>query len=209
MYFQYGSTEVNYLKSTDKRLAYVIDKIGHINRTLDDDLFSSIVHHIIAQQISAKAEVTIWGRLHDLCGDINPSNIHRLNWQDFRNVGIGNRNSEYIKLVAHKIIEGEYYLKSIPEMEDEESIRRLTEIKGIGRWTAEMILLFCLQRKNILSFDDHGIRRVMSMTFQLETINRSTFEKYRMKFSPYNSIVSLYFWEVNAGAIPELSSTCL
>lgn len=72
-----------------------------------------------------------------------------------------------------------------------------------------MILLFCLQRKNILSFDDHGIRRGMSMTFQLETINRSTFEKYRMMFSPYNNIAGLYFWEVNAGAIPELSSTSL
>lgn len=128
MFFQYGVTEVNYLKSRDKRLAYVIDKIGHINRTLDDDLFSSIIHHIIAQQISAKAEVTIWGRLRDLCGDINPSNINRLSWQDFRNIGIGNRKSEYIKLLARKIIDGEYDLKSIPEMEDEDAIRRLTEI---------------------------------------------------------------------------------
>lgn len=205
MFFQYSATEVNYLKSRDKRLAYVIDKIGHINRTLDDDLFSSIIHHIIAQQISAKAEVTIWGRLRDLCGDINPSNIHKLSWQDLRNIGIGNRKSEYIKLFARKIIDEEYDLQSIPKMEDEEAIRRLTEIKGIGRWTAEMILLFCLQRSNILSFDDHGIRRGMCMTFKLDSINRSTFENYRKKFSPYNSVASLYFWEVNAGAISELA----
>lgn len=206
MYFQYGETETNYLKSKGKHLARVIDEVGHINRKIDDDLFSAIVHQIIAQQISAKAESTIWKRLCDSCCEVSPNNIRKFKREDFVMLGINSRKAEYIATFTKNIIDGIFDLETIQGMEDEEAIQKLAEIKGIGRWTAEMILLFGLHRRDILSFEDPGIQKGICMTFKLRSIDQENFEKFRKLFSPYNSVASLYFWEVNAGAIPELSS---
>ena len=90
-------------------------------------------------------------------------------------------------------------------MSDDEAIRALSELRGIGVWTAEMILLFSLQRENIFSYDDLAIQRGLRMLYRHKRIDRALFEKYRRRFSPYCSVASLYLWAVSGGAIPELS----
>ena len=87
---------------------------------------------------------------------------------------------------------------------DEEAIRELSSLKGIGVWTAEMILLFCMQRPDVLSCDDLAIQRGLRMVYHHRKIDRGLFEKYRRRFSPYGSVASLYLWAVSGGAIPEL-----
>ncbi len=87
---------------------------------------------------------------------------------------------------------------------DEDAIRQLCELKGIGVWTAEMILLFCMQRPNIFSFGDLALLRGIRMVYHHRKIERPLFEKYRRRFSPYGSVASLYFWAVAGGAIPEM-----
>lgn len=89
-------------------------------------------------------------------------------------------------------------------MEDEESISYLSSLKGIGRWTAEMILLFCLQRKNIFSYNDLAIQRGLKMIYHHKKITKDLFEKYRRRFSPYCSVASLYIWYVSGNRCKDI-----
>lgn len=204
MYFIYGDEEIEYLKSKDKILGGVIEKIGHIERVTDTDLFSSVVHHIIGQQISTKAQETIWQRLKDELGEVNAENIYKTDISRLQSLGISFRKAEYIKDFADKVHSGSFNLQDILEMSDEEAIKALVSLKGIGVWTAEMILLFCLQRPDIFSFDDLAIQRGLRMVYHHRKIDRKLFEKYRRRFSPYCSVASLYLWAVSGGAIPEM-----
>ncbi len=204
MYFIYGDEEIEYLKSKDKILGGVIEKIGHIERVTDTDLFSSVVHHIIGQQISTKAQETIWQRLKDELGEVNAENIYKTDISRLQSLGMSFRKAEYIKDFADKVHSGNFNLQDISEMSDEEAIKALASLKGIGVWTAEMILLFCLQRPDIFSFDDLAIQRGLRMVYHHRKIDRKLFEKYRKRFSPYCSVASLYLWAVSGGAITEM-----
>lgn len=204
MYFEYGDKETEYLKSKDVRLAEVIDKIGHINRAADSDLFSSVVHHIIGQQISTKAQQTIWQRMNDAFGEVTADTIVNATVDELQSLGMTFRKAEYIKDFSQKILSGEFDLDAVEHMTEGEAITALASLKGIGVWTAEMILLFCLQRPNILSYDDLAIQRGMRMVYHHRKIDRKLFEKYRRRLSPYCSVASLYFWAVAGGAIADM-----
>ena len=204
MYFKYGDKETAYLKAKDKKLAAVIDRIGHIYRPVDIDLFSSIVHHIIGQQISSKAQKTIWQRVNDAYGTVSPEIIGRASLSELQSLGITFRKAEYIKNLCAKILDHHFDLAAVERMSDEEAIVTLSCLKGVGVWTAEMILLFCLQRPDVLSYGDLAILKGMRMVYHHQKIDRGLFEKYRRRFSPYCSVASLYFWAVAGGAIPEM-----
>lgn len=204
MYFSYGETEVSYLRRKDKRLCAVIDQIGHIDRAVDTDLFSSVIHHIIGQQISTKAQATIWQRMQDALVKVNAETILAAGIPKLQALGMTFRKAEYITDFAEKVHTGAFDLEGIWQKSDEEAIRELSSLKGIGVWTAEMILLFCMQRQDVLSCDDLAIQRGLRMVYHHRKIDRGLFEKYRRRFSPYGSVASLYLWAVSGGAIPEL-----
>ena len=205
MYFAYGQTETNYLKAKDSRLAAVIDRLGHINRTVDTDLFSSVVHHIIGQQISTKAQATIWQRMQDTLGTVSAETILAAGVPALQALGMTFRKAEYLTDLAGRIVDGSIDLETVRSMDDAEAIRALSSLRGIGVWTAEMILLFCLQRPDIFSYDDLAIRRGLRMVYRHRRIDRALFERYRRRFHPYGSVASLYLWAVSGGAIPELT----
>lgn len=202
MYFQYGDEAIAYLRQKDARLGDVIDRIGHIDRAVDRDLFSSVVHHIIGQQISTKAQITIWQRMQDALGTVTASTILAAGVPRLQALGMTFRKAEYITDFAEKVQAGTFDLKGISQKSDEEAIRALSTLKGIGVWTAEMILLFCMQRPDIFSYDDLAIQRGLRMVYHHREISRKLFEKYRRRFSPYCSVASLYLWAVSGGAIP-------
>lgn len=205
MYFEYGETEISYLRQKDKRFGEVIDRIGHINRTVDTDLFSSVVHHIIGQQISTKAQATIWQRMQNALGEVNAETIRVAGVQKLQSMGMTFRKTEYITDFAEKVHNATFNLDAVEHMSDADAIRELSALKGIGVWTAEMILLFCLQRPDVFSFDDLAIQRGLRMIYRHRKIDRKLFEKYRRRFSPYCSVASLYLWAVAGGAIRELN----
>ena len=205
MYFEYGEAELSYLRQKDKRMCEVIDRVGHVERTVDTDLFSSVVHHIIGQQISMKAQATIWQRMHDALGDVNAETIIAAGVPQLQALGMTFRKAEYITDFAQKVHSGAFDLDAVGHMSDEDAIRALSDLKGIGVWTAEMILLFCMQRPDIFSYDDLAIQRGLRMVYRHRAIDRKLFEKYRRRFSPCCSVASLYLWAVSGGAIPELS----
>lgn len=201
MYFEYGENEITYLRNKDKKLSEVIDQIGMIEREVDTDLFSAVVHHIIGQQISAKAQATIWQRMKETLGEVNAVTILSADISKLQSLGMTFRKAEYITDFARKVHEGVFDLETVAQMSDEAAIKELASLKGIGVWTAEMILLFCLQRPDIFSYDDLAIQRGLRMVYHHRKIDRKLFEKYRRRFSPYCSVASLYLWAVAGGAI--------
>ena len=203
MYFKYGKKEISYLKSKDKKLADVIEKTGLIKREVEPDLFCAVVHNISGQQISNKALTTIWQRLQNACGQITPEAIFEVDIQALRSCGLSARKVEYIKDFAAQIINGTIDIDAIQKLPDEEVVKLLSGLKGIGVWTAEMILLFCLQRKNVLSYGDLGIQRGLKMLYHHRKITKTLFEKYRKRFSPYGSVASFYLWAVAGGAVSD------
>ena len=196
MYFEYTEKETNYLKSKDKKLGEMIDKIGHIERTVDSDLFSSVVHHIVGQQISSKAQATIWNRFNEQLQVIDANHIVEYGVVHLQALGISFRKAEYIMDFARKVQTKEFDLEAIWNMTDEKAIKALSSLKGIGIWTAEMILLFCMQRPNIFSYNDLAIQRGLRILYHHKEIDKKRFERYRKRFSPYCSVASLYLWEI-------------
>ena len=203
-YFEYGNNEIEYLKARDTRIAECIEQIGHIERETDSDLFSSVVHHIIGQQISTKALATIWQRMKTAFGTVDAYSIANASIEHLQLFGMTFKKAEYIQEFARKVESGEFDLDTVEKMPDEQAIKELVALKGIGVWTAEMILLFCLQRPNIFSYGNLAILRGLRMVYHHRKIDKKLFEKYRRKFSPYCSVASLYLWAVAGGAIPEL-----
>lgn len=204
MYFEYGDKEISYLREKDKKLAEVIDRLGFIRRETDTDLFSSVIHHIIGQQVSTKAQATIWKRMVDSFETVDAEQILSAGILQLQSFGMTFRKAEYITDFAKKVYDGAFDLQAVSKMPDEEAIKALSSLKGIGVWTAEMILLFCLQRPDILSFDDLAIQRGLRMVYHHRKIDRKLFEKYRRRYHPYGSVASLYLWAVSGGAIPEM-----
>ena len=204
MHIEYGEKEISYLKSKDAKLAEVIDTIGFVEREIDTDLFSAVVHHIIGQQISTKAQATIWQRMQDALGQVNAETILSAGVSNLQALGISFRKAEYITDFARKVHTGEFDIEAVSQMSDTDAISALSSLKGIGVWTAEMILLFCMQRPDIFSYDDLAIQRGLRMVYHHRRIDRKLFEKYRRRFSPYCSVASLYLWAVSGGAIPEM-----
>lgn len=202
MHFEYGKKEISYLKSKDAKLAEVIDTLGFVEREIDTDLFSAVVHHIIGQQISTKAQATIWQRMQDALGQVNAETILSAGVSNLQALGISFRKAEYITDFARKVHTGEFDIEAVSQMSDTDAISALSSLKGIGVWTAEMILLFCMQRPDIFSYDDLAIQRGLRMIYHHRRIDRKLFEKYRRRFSPYCSVASLYLWAVSGGAIP-------
>lgn len=201
MYFEYGAKEMEYLKEKDKKLGEVIDKIGFIERETDSDLFSSVVHHIVGQQISTKAQATIWQRMQDALGTVDADTVINCGRDELQSFGMTFRKAEYITDFARSVKTGAFDLEGIWDKPDEEVVKELAALNGIGVWTAEMIMLFCMQRLNVFSFQDLAIQRGLRMIYHHREISRELFEKYRRRFSPYCSVASLYLWAVSGGAI--------
>lgn len=201
MYFRYGTEETEYLKKKDPKLGEIIERIGHIDREIDPDLFSSVIHQIVGQQISTKAQETIWNRIQEQLGEVNANTVLNAGADKLQSFGISFRKADYILDFAKKVQEGEFDLEAIWEKTDEEVIRELSALRGIGVWTAEMLLLFCMERQNVLSYDDLAIQRGLRMVYHHRKIGKKLFEKYRRRYSPYGSVASLYLWAVSNGAI--------
>ncbi len=202
-YFEYGDTEIAYLKSHDKKLAAAIDAVGHVYREMEEgNLFSGVVHHIIGQQISSSAQATVWRRMQENLGEIDSSTVSEASIGLLQSCGTTFKKAEYIKRFAEKVESGEFDIEGVADMPDAEAIVALSSLDGIGVWTAEMLLLFNLGRPDILSFGDLAIHRGMRMVYHHRKVTRQMFERYRRRYSPYGSVASLYLWAVSHMDVP-------
>ena len=196
-FFKYTQTELDALKQKDKKLAAVIERYGIIKREINTDVFSALVGSIISQQISGKAAETVENKLVRLCGEITPELIHGMDISDIRQCGMSMRKANYIKEAAKAVRAGTIDPAALDSLPDEEIINLLTGLPGIGVWTAEMLLIFSLNRKNVLSYGDLAIRRGMCKLYGLESLTKERHGKYKKRYSPFGSIASLYLWRLS------------
>jgi len=195
--FRYGRTEIAYLKKRDKQLGAAIDEIGMIEREVTPDLFTALVASVASQQISAKAAETIWRRMEERLGTITPSSIAGATPEEIQQCGMSMRKAGYIRGIGDAVTNGRLDLAGLRELSDDDVIARLSALNGVGIWTAEMLLIFSMERPNVLSWGDLAIRRGMMHLYGKNTIDHAAFERYRKRYSPYGSVASLYLWEIS------------
>lgn len=195
--FQYGQKELDYLKKKDKKLGEAIERIGFIEREVIPDLFTALVNSIVAQQISMKAVDTIWGRMQERFGEITAENMAKQAAEDVQQCGMTMKKAVWIKNIADTVSGGELDLSELSQLPDEEVCRRLCSLNGIGLWTAEMLMTFSLQRKDVVSWGDLAIRRGMMKLYHHKKLDKAKFERYRRRYSPYGTIASLYLWRIS------------
>jgi len=195
--FEYGRKEIDYLKGKDKKLGAAIDRIGIINRRIIPDPFTALVSSIVSQQISSKAADTVWNRLLSLLGSVNPENINELGLPEIQSCGMSERKAGYIKGIAEAAISGEVDFGALDALSDEDIIKRLSSLRGVGVWTAEMLLIFSLCRPDVVSYKDLAIRRGMMNLYGLKELPEEKFKRYRKRYSPYGSVASLYLWALS------------
>ncbi len=195
--YQYGERELGYLKSRDERMRLLIERVGFPKYEVIPDLFAALAYNIVGQQVSAKAAETVWRRLNEKFGELTPEKVLSMPAEELQGAGISMRKASYIRDAALKIKNGELDAAALKGMPDEEVCERLFGLRGVGRWTAEMLMIFSMERPDILSYDDLGIRRAIMRLYGLEKLGREDFEKYRRLFSPYGTIASFYLWALN------------
>lgn len=197
--FIYGEKEINYLKKVDPILGAVIDEIGLIERPVISDLFTALVHSIVGQQISSKAMNTVWKRFEEKFPDITPTALNNASADEIQQIGISMRKATYIKEAASKVHLGELKLDELYTLSEDEVIEKLTALHGIGVWTTEMMMIFCMQRPNIMSYGDFAIRKGLEILYRHEKLDKKLFDAYKRRYSPYASVASLYIWAVASG----------
>ena len=198
-YFAYTAAETDYLASRDPVLGAAIARIGHIDRAVFPDLFEALINSIAGQQISGKALATVWARLCDAVGAVTPENLLAAGEERLRACGLSGRKAGYMLSAAQAAASGTLDVHSLVDKPDEEVIRALTALPGVGRWTAEMLLTFSLERPDVLAYDDFGIRKGMCRLYGLDSLSKAQFAEYRARYAPHATVAALYLWEIAAG----------
>lgn len=196
--FKYGNEAVEHLSQRDPVLGEAIKRIGRIERRVLPDLYEALVHSVIAQQISAPAAETVWKRVRNLLKEqITPEALLGVNPEEIQKCGLSNRKVGYLTSLSEAILRKEIDLDELKQMSDEDVVKELSKLKGIGTWTGEMLLIFSMERPDVVSYGDLAILRGMMFLYELETITKEQFQLYRVNYSPYGSVASLYLWEIS------------
>lgn len=194
---EYGANELSYLTKKDEKLGRLIEKTGHLKREVSKDLFDSLVGYIATQQISNKAAVTVRIRITEKFGRVTAKKLAAVSDEEIKSVGISMRKALYIRGLSDAVISGELDIEGLAGLPDETVTSRLTTLKGIGDWTAEMFLIFSLGRMDVVSYKDFAIRKGMMSLYGLKTLEKEIFDKYRKRYSPYGTVASLYLWHLS------------
>ncbi len=197
-FFPYTDDDLQYLSERDTAMACAIQRFGRIERMIMPDMFEALVNSIAGQQISMKAQQTVWERLLDRLDSLTPSGILSAGEDTLRGCGLGGRKSGYILSAARAVESGALDLEALRSMPDGEVVDRLSALPGVGVWTAEMLLIFSLCRKNVFSTRDFGIRRGVSILYDVETPDAGLLDRLRAAYSPLASVASLYLWEISS-----------
>ncbi len=195
-YIKYTNDQLNELKSKDKTMCELIEKVGVIKRDLSPDLFEALIRSIVGQQISRKAAFTVYTRLSERVG-ITPDQIANASLLTIKECGMSMKKAEIIQEIAFAVITGNIKINEYEHMTDKEIIQDLTKLRGVGVWTAEMLLMFSLNRLDILSYNDLIIKKSICRLYGLEKLSKKEYNYYKELYSPYGSIASLYLWEFN------------
>lgn len=201
------------LAASDPTMAALIERIGKIDLATrlsrrkeerPNDAYGALLRAIVGQQLSTKAARTIYLRVVDLFGGSTPTPEQLLDAseEDLRGCGLSGRKTEYVRDLAAHVLGGELELDRLGELGDEEVIEEIVAVRGLGRWTAEMFLMFHLERPDVLSGGDLGIRKAIQVEYGLEEMPTPTrVVEIGEPWKPHRSLASLYLWE-SLAAVP-------
>jgi DNA-3-methyladenine glycosylase II len=187
---------VNHLKKCDPVLADIIDRVGPFRMEYGPAEFSSLAEAILYQQLNGKAAATIFKRFAELAGDpLTPEGILKLTDEQLRGVGLSRQKSLYLKDLAGKTASGLLDFSRLAELSDEEVIKHLVQVKGIGVWTAHMFLMFSLRRPDVLPTGDYGVQMAMKKHYRKRKLPKpKDMERIARAWAPYRSIACWYLW---------------
>ncbi len=180
----------------DPIIQKLINKYGELEWNLERDLFEALIEAIISQQLSVKASDTIFGRFKSLYLKFPmPGEVLKTSDEKLRSSGLSGAKVKYVKSLAEFIETGQLVLEELRNLSDEEVIVQLTKVKGIGRWTAEMILIFTLRRPDVFSLGDLGLRKAVSNLYNVDINDLVGIEEISLRWKPYRSKASRYLWK--------------
>jgi DNA-3-methyladenine glycosylase II len=203
------------LAAADPAMATLIERIGKIDletrlrRRSEErpaDAYGALLRAIVGQQLSTKAARTIYGRVLDLFGGATPSpeQLLEASEEELRGCGLSGRKVEYVRDLAVHVLDGELELDRLGQLSDEQVVEEIVAVRGLGQWTAEMFLLFHLERPDVLSGGDLGIRKAVRIEYGLEEMPPPTrVLEIGAAWRPHRSLASLYLWESLASAPAE------
>jgi len=190
------------LAAADPVLGAIIRRHPRIALASRGDAFQTLARSIVGQQISLKAASAVWGRVVGACGEISPRSVKLRRAATLRRCGLSERKVEYLRDLAAHFADGQVDPASLARMSDDEVIARLTDIRGIGRWTAEMFLIFNLQRPDVLPLDDLGLLKAVGRLYLagrtpvslLKGEGRQQVVEVAGRWVPYRSVATWYLW---------------
>lgn len=191
-----SSNAIKFLKK-DPRLAKIIRRVGGYDIILVKNPYESLVEAIITQQLSGKAAESISKRFRELFGRFpKPTEVLKASDSKLRTTGLSTMKIKYIKDLSKKIVTKELRINSLKNLTDEEVIVQLTLVKGIGRWTAEMFLIFSLGRPDVLPVGDLGLRKGIRRLYSLSELpQKDKIEQIAQKWRPYRTVATWYIWK--------------
>jgi len=187
---------VTHLKKSDPILRAIIERVGPCRMEFGPAEFCSLAEAIVYQQLNGKAAVVIFNRFAALAGEpLTPEGILKLTDAQLRSVGLSKQKSAYLKDLAAKTAAGVLNFDKLSEQSDDEVIQHLTQVKGIGVWTAHMFLMFSLRRPNVLPTGDYGVQVAMKKHYKKRKLPKpKDMEKIARAWAPYRSVACWYMW---------------
>jgi DNA-3-methyladenine glycosylase II len=188
---------LKHLVAADTRLAEIIKSVGAYEIKLRRDPFQSLVEAIIYQQLAGNAADAIYGRFVKIYGRFpQPAKLLATRDSKLRAAGLSTRKIEYLKDLASRVSDGRLKLVLLPKLTDEEVVEQLVQVKGIGRWTAEMFLIFCLGRPDVLPVGDLGLRKAIQKAYSFaELPSPASMRDIAQTWKPYRSVATWYLWK--------------
>jgi DNA-3-methyladenine glycosylase II len=187
---------VLHLKKSDPILAAIMERVGPCKMEFGPPEFHSLAEAIVYQQLNGKAAVTIFKRFAAIAGDpLTPQGILKLTDEQMRAVGLSKQKSSYLKDMAERAARGDLNFSRLHEMTDDEVVRHLTQVKGVGVWTAHMFLMFTLRRPDVLPTGDYGIQAAMKKHYKKRKLPKpEQMQKIAKSWQPYRSVACWYLW---------------
>ena len=188
---------VTHLKAADPKVRALIEEQGVLELKLRRRVFPALVESILSQQLNGHAADVIISRVHALFlpGRITPEKLNGIHARKLRKAGVSPQKLSYLRDLSARIVSGRLELKDIHLRSDEDVLKSLDEIKGVGAWTAQMILIFSLGRADVLPVDDFGIKKAVMNVYGLpELPDKKTIERVAEPWHPYSSLACLYLW---------------
>lgn len=197
LFFSSRSSEARYLREQDADWELIFDLVEDVSVDIELDGFIALARAIVDQQISIHAARAIWGRLVEACkGRVSAESLDSLSLDELRAIGVSARKASYLQDLAAQVQSGALNFDALQLLSDEDVIAELIKVRGIGRWTAEMYLIFSLKRLDVFALDDGGLRRAVAAFKGVPSdVPAHIIDDFAGVWSPYRTVAALFLWK--------------